>query len=176
MLMDTNVLINAHRPEADRHEDYRDWMAELINSPEPYAVADFALLGMVRIVTNPRVYPDPTPPQIALEFATLVRSQPHAMIVAPGPRFWPIFTDLCGTVGARGNLIPDTYLAALAIEHGCELITADRDFRKFPGLRFRHPLSLWPPVTSAPASAGALPVRSWSCSPFPLCAPIPRTR
>ncbi len=140
MLMDTNVLIGAHRPDADRHPDYRDWMAELVNSPEPYAVADFALLGMVRIVTNPRIYSNPTPAHIALDFADLVRSQPHAMVVAPGARFWSIFLDLCDAAGAGGNLIPDTYLAALAIEHGCEFVTADRGFRKFPGLRFRHPL------------------------------------
>jgi toxin-antitoxin system PIN domain toxin len=141
MLMDANVLISAHRPDADRHQDYRDWMTDLVNSPEPYAVADFALLGMVRIVTNPRIYPNPTPAHIALEFADLVRGQPQAMVVAPGARFWSIFLSLCDAVGARGNLIPDAYLAALAIEHGCEFVTADSDFRKFPGLRHRHPLS-----------------------------------
>lgn len=140
ILMDTNVLVNAHRPEADRHEELRGWLAGIVNSPEPYAVADFALMGMIRIVTSPRIYRDPTPPEIALDFADRVRSQPHAMVVAPGARFWPIFLDLCGAVGARGNLIPDAYLAALAIEHGCEFATADSDFRKFPGLRSRHPL------------------------------------
>ncbi|HUN36031.1 MAG TPA: type II toxin-antitoxin system VapC family toxin [Trebonia sp.] len=140
ILIDTNVLVNAHRPEADRHGDYRDWLLDVINSPEPYAIADFALLGMVRIVTSPRIYSNPTPPEIALEFAERLRSQPHAMVVAPGARFWPTFRSLCEAAGARGNLIPDAYLAALAIEHGCELFTADSDFKKFPGLRFSHPL------------------------------------
>lgn len=141
MLIDTNILINAHRPEADRHVEFRDWLANLVNSPEPYAVADFALTGMIRIVTSSRIFPDPTPQQIALEFAERVRGQPHAMIVAPGARFWPIFKDLCSAAGARGNLIPDAYLAALAIEHGCEFVTTDKDFRKFPGLRSRHPFN-----------------------------------
>ena len=140
ILMDTNVLVNAHRAEADRHGEFRDWLAGVVNSPEPYAVADFALMGMIRIVTDRRIYRDPTPPEIALDFADRVRSQPHAMVVAPGVRFWPIFLDLCGAVGARGNLIPDAYLAALAMEHGCEFVTVDSDFRKFPGLRSRHPL------------------------------------
>jgi len=143
ILMDTNVLIYAHRPEADRHAEYRDWLTGVVNGPEPYAVADFALMGMIRIVTNPRVYRDPTPPEIALDFAGQLRGQPHAMVLPPGARFWPIFLNLCGTAGARGNLIPDAYLAALAIEHGCEFITADSGFRKFPGLRSRHPLTVW---------------------------------
>ena len=143
ILMDTNVLVYAHRLEADRHAEYRDWLAGVVNSPEPYAVADFALMGMVRIVTSPRIYRDPTPPAIALDFAGQLRGQPHAMVLPPGPRFWPIFLDLCGAAGAGGNLIPDAYLAALAIEHGCEFITADSGFRKFPGLRSRHPLTVW---------------------------------
>jgi len=141
ILMDTNILVNAHRPEADRHPEFLEWLTSVVNSPEPYAVADVALMGMIRIVTNRRIYRDPTPSQIALDFADQLRSQPHAMVVAPGVRFWPIFLDLCGAVGARGNLIPDAYLAALAIEHGCEFVTADSDFRKFPGLRSRHPLN-----------------------------------
>ncbi len=140
ILIDTNVLVNAHRPEADRHGEYRDWVGNIVNSPEPYAVADFVLLAMIAIVTSRRIYADPTPPQIALEFAERLRSQPHAMVVAPGARFWPIFRGLCETAEARGNLIPEAYLAALAIEHGCELVTADRDFKKFPGLRSSHPL------------------------------------
>lgn len=140
ILIDTNILVNAHRPEADRHEEYREWLGTIVNSPEPYAVADFALLGMIRIVTNRRVYLDPTPWRIALEFAERLRSQPQAMVVAPGARFWPTFKGLCEATGASGNLVPDAYLAALAIEHGCELFTADSDFKKFPGLRFSHPL------------------------------------
>lgn len=141
MLMDTNVLVSAHRPESDGHPGYQEWVADVVNSPEPYAVADFALIGMIRIVTSPRIYADPTPLPVALEFAQMVRGQPHAMVVAPGAHFWRIFSDLCGAADARGNLIPDAYLAALAIEHGCEFVTVDSDFKKFPGLRSRHPLS-----------------------------------
>jgi toxin-antitoxin system PIN domain toxin len=141
MLMDTNVLINAHRPEADRHAEYRDWLQDLINGPQPYAVCDFALTGMIRIVTNPRVYAKPTPTAMALDFADRVRNQPHAMVVAPGLRFWAIFTELCLQVDARGNIVPDTYLAALAIENACEFISDDRGFQKFPSLRWRQPLT-----------------------------------
>jgi toxin-antitoxin system PIN domain toxin len=139
-LVDTNVLIYAHRPEAERHEDYRDWLQGVVDGPEPYAVSDFAVNGLVRVITNRRIYKTPTPLDRALAAASQVRNQPHAEVVNPGPRFWPIFTDVCRSANAIGKLIPDAYLAALAIEHGCELITADRDFGRFPGLRCRHPL------------------------------------
>jgi uncharacterized protein len=142
LLVDTNVMIYAHRRDAARHAEYRDWMRALINGPEPYAVSDHAVTGMIRVVTNPRTYPDgPSTIDEALAFADEIRNQPHANVVAPGPRFWVIFADLCRQVKARAKLVPDTYLAALAIEHGCEFVTEDKDFRKFPGLRWRHPLN-----------------------------------
>jgi toxin-antitoxin system PIN domain toxin len=76
----------------------------------------------------------------ALAFVEEVRDQPNCVIVRPGPRHWELFTDLCRRVNARGNLVPDAYLAALAIESGSEWITTDRDYARFPGLRWRHPL------------------------------------
>jgi uncharacterized protein len=141
-LVDTNVLIYAHRRDAKRHEEYRAWMQAMVDGPEPYAVSDFALTGMVRVVTNPAVFPDDAATiDEALAFADRIRSQPHAHVVSPGPRFWDIFTRLCRQVSARAKLVPDAYLAALAIEHGCELISEDKDFRRFPGLRWRPPLN-----------------------------------
>jgi uncharacterized protein len=140
ILMDTNVLVYAFWREAERHEEYRAWLLATINSPEPYAVSDSALTGMIRIVTNQRIFKRPASTGEALAFAELIREQPQAMVVAPGARFWSIFTELCQGAGVRGNLIPDAYLAALAIENACEFVTADRDFARFPGLRWRHPL------------------------------------
>lgn len=139
-LADMNVLIYAHRPESDRHPEYRAWLEALINGPEPYAVSDFAVTGMIRVVTNRRIYQEPTPIDQALKVADRVRNQPHARVVSPGTDFWPIFTDLCRKASARGKLVPDAYLAALAMEHGCELVSEDGDFGKFPGLRWRRPL------------------------------------
>jgi toxin-antitoxin system PIN domain toxin len=141
MLLDSNILIYAHRRDAERHEDYRHWLEDLIDGPEPYAVADQALMAMIRIVTNPRIYQPPALLQEALAFADQFRNQPHAHVISPGSGFWGIFAGLCRQAGATGTLIPDAYLAALAIEHGCELVTADRDFKRFPGLRFRFPLN-----------------------------------
>ena len=97
------------------------------------------LSGFLRVVTHPRVFRQPTPLAQATAFCNTLRSQPNATLVIPGPRHWQIFTDLCLEAGARGNLIPDAYLAALAIETGAEWVTADGDFRRFRGLRLRHP-------------------------------------
>ena len=135
------MLLYGHRQEAERHPEYRDWLQAMIDGPEPYAVSDFALNGMLRVITNPRIYRSPTPLDRALPAADQIRNQPHAEVVGPGRRFWQIFIRLCGEVSARGKVVPDAYLAALAIEHGCELITADRDFTRFPGLRWRQPLA-----------------------------------
>jgi toxin-antitoxin system PIN domain toxin len=142
VLVDTNVLIYAHRRDAERHQEYKAWTQAMVSGPEPYAVSDFALTCMVRVVTNPRIYPhDAATINEALAFAGQVRSQPHARVISPGPSFWDIFTRLCQQVDARAKLIPDAYLAALALEHGCEVVTTDKDFRRFPGLRWRHPLN-----------------------------------
>jgi toxin-antitoxin system PIN domain toxin len=140
LLMDTNVLINAFSHRAERHEEYRAWLLSVINGPQPYAVSDFALTGLMRIVTDRRIYAIPATTSQALTFAELMRGQPQAVVVAPGVRFWSIFTELCQKVDARGKLIPDAYLAALAIENACEFVTDDNDFAKFPGLRWRRPL------------------------------------
>lgn len=141
MLVDTNILVYANRQDVERHEEYRAWLRSMVNGPAPYAVSDHAVAGMVRVVTNPRVYRQPATIEEALAFAAAVRNQPHAQVVAPGPRFWELFAMLCRESKAAGNLVPNAYLAALAVEHGCEIITADGDFRKFPGVRWRHPFS-----------------------------------
>ena len=82
----------------------------------------------------------PTALSQALSFCETLRSQPNATLLSPGPRHWAIFTGLCADAAARGNLIPDAYLAALAIQTGSEWLTTDGDYRRFRGLRVRHPL------------------------------------
>jgi toxin-antitoxin system PIN domain toxin len=112
----------------------------VIDGPEPYAVSDLAVTGMIRVVTNPRIFAEPATIDEALAFADEIRNQPHAQVVSPGLRFWSIFPVLCRQAKARAKLVPDAYLAALAIENACEFITTDKDFERFPGLRWRHPL------------------------------------
>jgi toxin-antitoxin system PIN domain toxin len=141
ILPDVNVLVYAHRRSAREHEAYRDWIDGLVNGEQAYAVSDVVLSGFVRIVTHRRIFDPPSTVNQALEFAGQLRHQPHCMLVQPGARHWEIFIRLCREANVRGNLVPDAFLAALAIEHGCELVSADRDFARFKGLRWRHPLA-----------------------------------
>ncbi|MEU8359740.1 type II toxin-antitoxin system VapC family toxin [Nonomuraea sp. NPDC048882] len=139
-MLDTNVLFNAQRRDAQHHEQCHAVLLDLLNGDEAYAVSDFALSGFIRTVTDRRI-PGHTSFEVAREFADIVRHQPHAVVVHAGPRHWEIFVKLCRGAGAQGRLIPDAYLAALAIEHGCEFVTCDQDFAKFEGLRWRSPLN-----------------------------------
>lgn len=113
-----------------------------MSGPAPYGVADLVLSGFLRLVTNRRVFEPPTPTRTALQFVETVRSAANAVVVREGRRHWEIFTTLCRGGGARGNVVPDAYLAALAIESGSEWVTTDRGFARFPGLRWRHPLDV----------------------------------
>lgn len=140
ILPDVNVLVYAFRDAAPGHAQYRDWLRERVAAHESFGLSDLVLSGVVRILTHPGVFSPATPLEAALEFVEALRAQPNAIVLAPGARHWEIFTSLCSTARAKGNLIPDAYHAALAIEHGCEWITTDRDYARFPGLRWRHPL------------------------------------
>jgi uncharacterized protein len=144
MLCDVNVLVHAFREDAPQHERYRNWLAATIASDAPFGVAELVLSGFLRIVTHPRVFKPATPIERALEFAEALREQPNAVVITPGRRHWQIFTRLCTEAEARGNLVPDAYLAALAIESGSEWISSDRDYARFRGLRWRHPLDETP--------------------------------
>lgn len=140
ILPDVNVLVYAHRADAADHEQYRDWLESTINSETAYGLSDLVLSGFLRVVTHPRVFKVPSTLADAGQFVAQLRDQPHRVAVAPGPHHWEIFARLCEAAGAKGNLIADAFLAAMAIEHGCEWISTDRDFSRFAGLKWRHPL------------------------------------
>lgn len=139
-LADVNVLVYAHREDAPHHAACREWLETLVNGPESFALSELVLSGFLRVVTHPRVFALPSPLADALTFAEQLRSRPNAVLVAPGSRHWSIFQSLCVDAGTKGNLVADAYLAAMAIEAGCEWVTTDRDFSRFKGLRWRHPL------------------------------------
>lgn len=141
ILPDVNILIHAFRTDAPRHETLREWLEELVYSESGFALADLVLSGFLRVVTHPRVFDPPTPLADALAFTDALRSQPNGIPIRPGDRHWSIFTRLCRVADVRGNLVPDAYLAALAIESGSVLITTDRDFSRFPDLRWQPPPS-----------------------------------
>ena len=135
-LVDVNVLVTAFRGSAPGHKVCRDLVEDLVNGPLPYGVSELVLSGFLRVSTHPRIFDPPAPMSAALAFADAYRAGDAAVVVAPGPRHWPIFSALCLSARTKGNLVPDAYLAALAIESGCEWISADRDFARFPGLRW----------------------------------------
>jgi hypothetical protein len=139
ILPDVNVLVYAYRVDAPKHERYRRWLEGVLDGREAYGLADLVLAGFLRVVTHPRVFSPPSPTAHALGFAAALRGHPNCVSVGPGPRHWSILLDLCRTAAVKGNLVPDAYLAALAIESGSEWMTTDRDYSRFPGLRWRDP-------------------------------------
>ena len=141
ILPDVNVLVYAHRRDAPEHQDWLGWLESEINSDSAFGLSDLVVSGFIRTVTHPKVFRSPSSLEQAMTFASQLRQLPNRIPVAPGPNHWDIFRKLCESVGARGNLVPDAYLAAMAIEHGCEWITADHDFSRFAGLKWRHPLA-----------------------------------
>lgn len=140
LLADVNVLVSAYREDAEHHAACLGFLDETANDAANFAVSDFVLSAFLRIVTHPRVFKLPSPLAHAMAFAARLRELPNARTVQPGDRHWQIFCGLCEAAGAKGNLVPDAYLAALAIEHGCEWVTLDRDFSRFPGLKWRSPI------------------------------------
>ncbi len=136
-----NVLLYAFREDAVDHSRYREWLLIALRGDEPVGLADTVLSGFLRIVTHRGIFRPPTPPEEAIAFVDALVESPTTALLQPGPRHWSIFRNLCLETGARGNLVADAYLAALAIENGCEFITTDRDFARFPSLRWRHPLA-----------------------------------
>lgn len=141
LLPDVNVLIYAHRAESPDHELYADWLVRLAGGVEPFGLSELGASGFVRIVTNPRIWDEPTDTSDAIAFIDRLRARSNARPLTHGLASWEIFSDLCREARARGKLVADAYHAALAIEHGCEFVTTDGDFARFAGLRHRHPLA-----------------------------------
>lgn len=112
----------------------------MVGGPAAFGMAELVLSGFVRAVTHPKVFETPLTPAQALDACAAVRSRSNCVIVSAGDRHWAIFDDLCRKTRGKGNHVPDAYLAALAIESGSELVTADRGFARYPGLRWSHPL------------------------------------
>jgi hypothetical protein len=133
--------VYAHREDLSDHARYRGWLEDVVNGPQAFGISDLVLSGFLRVVTHPRVFTTPTPMERALAFTEVLRGAPSCIRAEPGERHWDLFATLCRQVGVRGNLVPDAWFAALAIESGSELVTTDRDYARFPGLRWRHPLA-----------------------------------
>lgn len=139
-LLDLNLLLYAIDEGAPLHSRARPWLEETLSSTEEVGFAWVALLGFLRISTNPAIYERPLEPAEALDYLDGWLAQPVATVVPPTERHASHLRELLASVGTAGNLTSDAHLAALAIEHGAELCSCDTDFACFPGLRWRDPL------------------------------------
>ena len=135
ILPDVNVLVYAYRPDAQHHEQARTWLDSIVEGDSNFALSKLVLSAFVRIITNRKIHKEPTPIDRAFAFCDNLLSQPHHLIVEPGALHWTIFQRLCIETNTSGNNLTDAWFAALAIEWGCEWVTFDRDFRRFPGLK-----------------------------------------
>ncbi len=136
---DVNVLVYAHRADEATHATYRTWLDSVAAGPAPFALSPLVATGFVRIVTNRKIYPVPTPLSVALAAIDALVAQPACRLLTIGPDHWRTVSELCRRTSATGKLVADAQHAAVAVEHGCTWVTRDRDFSKFAphGLRIR---------------------------------------
>jgi uncharacterized protein len=139
ILPDVNVLINAFRPEMVEHSRCRGWLQSVVDGNARFGLSPLSLGAVVRVTTNRRTWSAPSSLDDAFRFCDYLLRQPHCQIVEPGGQHWHIFKNLCAETDTRGPTVTDVWYAALAIEWGCEWITLDRDYARFPGLRWRLP-------------------------------------
>jgi toxin-antitoxin system PIN domain toxin len=140
MLMpDVNVLVFAHRTESPGHPRYAGWLTGVVTGPEPFALSEPVLHGFLRVATNSRIFDPPSTMAQALEFVDALTALPGCVLIRPGVSHWKIFRRLCEAGTLKGKIVADAAHAALAIESGCEWVSADTDFARFaPLLRWRH--------------------------------------
>jgi uncharacterized protein len=141
MLLDANLLLYSVHEGAERHEKATQWLTEQLNGPRRVGLPWQSLAAFLRIATHPRAFERPLAPATAWARVSDWLAAPTAWIPQPGPEHARILGELIATHNASGNLIPDTMLAALAIEHGLTLCSTDTDFARFRGdLRWENPL------------------------------------
>lgn len=140
LLMDVNVLVYAHREDVRDHLAYRQWLERVINSNTSYAYSELVLSGFIRIVTHKKIFELPSSLTNAVDFVEQIRSAQQAVSLVPGAKHWSFFLQCVKSISASGNDIPDAYHAALAMEWNCDWVTTDQGFRRFKGLRVKHPL------------------------------------
>jgi len=139
--VDVNVLVYAFRSDSLEHDAYRSRLDEWANDDEPLGLPDVVLSGVIRLVTNRRIFADPTPPDNAWSRVNDLLAAPASTLLRPGDHHWNHFVRLAGQIDAKANDLTDAYIAAFAVVNNATLISADRGFRRFDGVRWQHPLS-----------------------------------
>ena len=139
ILPDVNVLIYAFRKDVPQYALCRSWLNSVVAGEAHFGVSPLVLSAVVRVTTNTRTYREPSTFEDAFGFCEDLLDQPHGHVVVPGEKHWDIFKRLCIETNTRGPRVTDAWFAALAIEWGCEWITMDRDYARFPGLKWSVP-------------------------------------
>ena len=140
ILIDANLLLYAYHPKAEQHEKSRRWLEAVLSGTDVVGFAWLTLWAFVRISTNPRVFDNPLSASEAADAVSSWLDQPVSTILQPGERHWDILRAVARDGQAVGPLFMDAVLAAIAMEHGATLCTTDRDFARFPGLKWTNPL------------------------------------
>ena len=140
ILVDANLLIYAVNRDADQHNQARRWLEQALSGSIELGLAWIVILAFIRVTTRAGIMAKPLHYTHALAYVDGWLNQPHVELISPGERHWPIFRNLLNTTGSAGNLTSDVHLAALAIEYGAEIYSADYDFRRFGGVTHVNPL------------------------------------
>lgn len=141
ILVDANLLIYAVNQDLPQHRKARDWLEAALSGSAVVGIPLVSLLAFLRICTSPRVFAQPLTPESAITYIDEWLGQPVVRLVVPGPGHWTILRNLLLQTGMSGNLTTDTHIAALALEQGYSIHSADNDFRRFPGLKHVNPLA-----------------------------------
>jgi len=141
ILIDANLLIYAIDADSPHHIKARAWLEATLSSDTEVGLAWGVMLAFLRITTHPKIVRSPLPPEQALDYVDTWLAQPYVKLIAPTERHWPILRNLLQRTGMAGNLTSDAHLAALALEYGYTVYSADHDFKRFPGLNHVNPLS-----------------------------------
>jgi uncharacterized protein len=140
ILVDANLLLYAHDAGSAHHSAARNWLENTLSGDEQVGLAWAAVLAFLRVGTNTRLRRDAPTLDEAIAIVAGWFECPTVTLLNPGERHWEILREMMTKGQARGPLVTDAHLAALAIEHGAALATTDRDFARFPGLKFFNPL------------------------------------
>ncbi len=140
LMPDVNILVYAHRQDEPVHEAYRTWLERLVDSRQPFALSVLVAVGFVRVITNARIYDDPSPLSVALAAVERLAAHPRCRLAMPGLDHLDVVARLCTAVGASGKHVADAQHAALAIAEGATWVTRDHDFGRFgrQGLDWQH--------------------------------------
>jgi len=138
LLFDVNIYVHAHREDSPLHGKCNSFLVENLEEEGLSGYAPHALAGFIRIVTHPKIFDPPSGVEKALAFCETITEAANTVEILPEASHWKIFTHLIRIYRCKGNLIPDVWFAALAIEHGCTWVTTDRDYSRFEGLKTRY--------------------------------------